>query len=143
MKVLKIAQMPPPTVQVSSTIKEAIPSMGSQHGCGVAVLDGEKLVGCLSRDDVMLRVIGAGLDVEKTKVGEVMMPAATVPADTEAQDALKTMYASGKCYLGVVDGEGTLKGWLSVCNLFHEREEDLTHQVDSLISYMSADGPGG
>jgi len=143
MKVIKIAQVPPPTVQADSKIKEAIPKMGSQCGCGLAVLDGETLVGSLSRDDVMLRVVAAGLDVEATKVSEVMVPAESVTTDTEAKDALKAMLGSGKCFLGVVDKDGSLKGWLALCHLFREREEDLTHQLDSLASYMAADGPGG
>ena len=143
MKVIKIAQVPPPTVQASVMIKDAIPSMGSKCGCGIAVLDGETLVGSLSRDDVMQRVIGAGLDVSTTTVRDVMAPAATVSANTEAKDALQAMYSKGQCYLGVVDDEGSLKGWLAICNLFQEREGDLTHQLDSLASYIGADGPGG
>ena len=143
MKVLKIAQVPPPTVQSSATIKEAIPLMGSRCGCGVAVLDGETLVGSLSRDTVMLRVIGAGLDVNTTTVRDVMGPAATVSDDTDAKDALQAMHAKGQCFLGVVDDKGSLQGWLAICDLFQEREGDLTHQLDSLASYIGADGPGG
>ena len=143
MKVIKIAQVPPPTVQADATVKDAIPKMTSKCGCGVAVLDGETLVGSLSRDDVMLRVIGTGLRPEETRVRDVMLPAATVTEDTEGREALKAMYAGGKCFLGVVDSKGTLTGWLALCNLFQEREEDLTHQMDSLASYMAADSPGG
>jgi len=143
MKVIKLAQVPPPTVQADATINDAIPNMRSECGCGVAVLDGEALVGCLSRDDVMLRVIGSGLDVKTTTVREVMEPATTVTTETDAKDALKTMYASGKCFLGVVDEAGALQGWLAICNLFREREDDLAHQLDSLVAYMAADGPGG
>lgn len=143
MKVIKIAQVPPPTVQASVTVKEAIPMMGSRCGCGVAVVDGETLVGTLSRDDVMRRVIGEGLDVAATRVRDVMLPATTVLEDAEARDALKEMYGRGQCYLGVVDGNGALKGWLAICNLFQAREDDLEHQVHALASYLAADGPGG
>lgn len=118
--------------------------MGSKCGCGVAVLDGETLVGSLSRDNVLLHLISADPNIETTKVGEVMVPAETVTTETEATDALTVMYASGKCFLGVVDKDGSLKGWLAICDLFQEREGDLTHQLDSLASYcMAADGLGG
>ena len=144
MKVMKIAQVPPPTVQAGATVQEAIPAIGSQHGCGVAVLDGTRLVGTLSRDDVMLRVIGRGMNAETTKVREVMdPPAQVVSTDTEADAALKAMFASKKCYLGIVDQEGTLQGWLAICNLFQDQVEDLTRELDSLAAYISADGPGG
>jgi CBS domain-containing protein len=144
MKVETIATVPPPTVQADSTVKDAIPSMTSRCGCGVAVLDGTAFVGTLSRDDVMLRVLAQGLNVATTKVRDVMHPPVeTVPAGTEASEALKKMYAQGRCYLGVVDDQGSLAGWLAICNLFQEREEDLGKQMDSIVSYLAADNPGG
>ncbi len=144
MKVIKIAQVPPPTVQISATVKEAIPAMGSQHGCAVAVLDGGRLAGTLSRDDVMQRVIGAGLNPETTRVGQIMnVPAETVTTETETDDALKLMFQQKKCYLGIVDESGILKGWLAICNLFQDHVEDLTRELDSLAAFISADGPGG
>jgi predicted transcriptional regulator len=144
MKVIKIAQVPPPVVQTTATIREAIPAMDSQHGCGIAVLEGTRLAGTLSRDEVMQRVIGAGLNPETTRVGEVMNAAPdVVSADTETDAALKLMFSRRKCYLGIVDEAGTLKGWLAICNLFQDHVEDLTRELDSLSSYISADGPGG
>lgn len=144
MKVMKIAQVPPPTVQINATIKEAIPAMGSRHGCAVAVMEGNRLAGTLSRDDVMLRVIGAGLNPETTSVAQVMnAPAETVTTDTETDAALKLMFERRKCYLGIVDESGTLKGWLAICNLFQDHVEDLTRELDSLAAFISADGPGG
>jgi CBS domain-containing protein len=144
MKVIKIAQVPPPTVQVSSSIKEAVPAMGSKHGCAIAVLDGDRLVGTISRDDVLNHVVGGGLDAEKTRVGDIMnAPAETVPLGTEVDAALKWMFDNKKCYLGVVDDQGNLKGWLAICNLFQDHVQDMTRELDSLVAYYSADGAGG
>jgi hypothetical protein len=64
------------------------------------------------------------------------------PASTH-QEAVKKLYAHGDCYLGVVDDVGALKGWLNLCCLFKEREDWLGHQMDSIVSYLAADGPGG
>jgi CBS domain-containing protein len=144
MKVMKIAQVPPPTVQIDATIKEAIPAMGSQHGCAVAVLDGSRLAGTLSRDDVMMRVIGSGLNPETTKVRQVMnVPAETVTTETETDQALKLMFERKKCYLGIVDDKGTLKRWLAICHVFQDHVEDMARELDSLAAFISADGPGG
>jgi CBS domain-containing protein len=144
MKVIKIATVPPPTVQVTASVKEAVPIMGSQHGCAVAVMDGERLVGTISRDDVLQRIVGASLNAETTKVGEIMnSPAETVPAGTDTDEALKWMFKNKKCSVGIVDAEGRLKGWLAICNLFQDHVQDLTRELDSLVAYYSADGPGG
>jgi CBS domain-containing protein len=144
MKVIKIAQVPPPTVQVTASIKEAVPSMGSKHGCAIAVLDGDRLVGTISRDDVLHHVIGGGLSAETTSVGDIMnSPAETVPIGTETDAALKWMFENKKCYLGIVDDDGKLKGWLAICNLFQDHVQDMTQELDSLVAYYSADGAGG
>jgi CBS domain-containing protein len=144
MKVIKIAQVPPPTVQVTASIKEAVPAMGSKHGCAIAVLDGDRLVGTISRDDVLHHVIGGGLSAETTRVGDIMnSPAETVPIGTETDAALRWMFENKKCYLGVVDDDGKLKGWLAICNLFQDHVQDMTQELDSLVAYYSADGAGG
>lgn len=144
MQVIKIAQVPPPTVQIDTTIKDAVPVMASRHGCAVAVLDGERLVGTISRDDVLERVVGAGLDPATTRVSDLMhSPAETVPSGTDTEQALRWMFDNKKCYLGIVDAEGRLKGWLAICSLFQDHVQDLTRELDSLVAYYSADGPGG
>jgi predicted transcriptional regulator len=144
MKVIKIAEVPAPSVQVTATIKEAVPIMGSDQGCGVAVTDGDRLVGTLSRDEVMRRVIGEGLNPESITVRDVMQPApVAVSPDTDAHEALQQMFSLKQCHLAVVDPEGKLKGWLGICNLFRDHVEDMKLELDSLEAYFTADGPGG
>jgi predicted transcriptional regulator len=144
MKVIKLAQVPAPSVSVSATLKEAVPVMGSDQGCGVAVTDGDRLVGTLSRDKVMQKVIGEGLNPGSTRVGDVMSPAPdAVSPDTDAHEALQQMFSLKQCHLAIVDPEGKLKGWLGICNLFRDHVEDMKRELDSLESYFTADGPGG
>lgn len=144
MQVIKIAQVPAPAIPVTATLKEAVPIMGSEHGCGVAVIDGERLVGTLSRDDVLHRVIMEGLDPESTKVSEIMKPAPeTVTPDTDAHEALQHMFSLKQCHMAIVDPDGKLKGWLGICDLFRDHVEDLKLELDSLEAYFTADGPGG
>ena len=144
MKAIKIATVPPPSIQAECTLKDAIPAISRQHGCAVAVMDGNRLVGSLSRDDVLSRVVGSGLNPALTKVSQVMdSPAFTLPLDVEASEALQWMSSNRKCYLGLVDDGGVLKGWIAICDLFANHVEDLTRELDSLAAYIAADGPGG
>ena len=106
MKVIKIAQVPPPVVPVTATIRQAIPVMGSEQGCALAVMDGDHLAGTLSKEEVMKRVLAEGLNPDTTKVSEVMRsPAETVSVDTDAGEALRMMFTNGRCYYPVVDEE--------------------------------------
>lgn len=144
MKVIKIAQIPPPAVPVTATVREAVPAMGSEQGCALAVMDGGRLVGTLSKDEVIQRVVAGGLDPATTRVGDIMTaPAETIDVDLEAGDALRLMFKHNRCYFPIVDQEGMLKGWLALCHLFKNHVEDLGNELDALEAYLSADGPGG
>jgi CBS-domain-containing membrane protein len=144
MKVITIAQVPAPAVPLTATIRQAVPIMNSEQGCALAVMDGERLVGTLSKDDVIKRVIAEGLNADTTAVSTVMTsPADTVSVDTETDEALKLMFMRRRCYFPVVDQQGSLKGWLAICHLFQNHVEDLGHELDALEAYLSADGPGG
>lgn len=144
MKAIKIAQVPPPTLPTTATIKQAVTALGSERGCAVAVMDGDRLAGTISKDDILLRVVGGGLNPETTTVREVMTsPVRTAAVDTKAEEALKLMISNRQCYLPVVDSEGRLKGWLAICHLFQSQLEDLRGELDSLEAYICVDGPGG
>jgi len=144
MKVMKIAQVPPPTVSTDTTIRQAVPIMGNAQGCAVAVMAGNRLAGTISKDDVLKRVFAKGLDPDTTKVSDVMTsPAETISVESETGEALKLMFTNRRCYYPVVDAQGTLQGWLALCQLFQDHVEDLGRELDSLEAYLSADGPGG
>lgn len=144
MKVIKIAQIPPPSVKIHDTVQAAIASMGADAGCAVAVLDGDRLAGTLSKDDVLTRLVAAGLNPTTTKVGQIMTsPPATVTSETEVGEALNLMFSLKQCYLPVVDASGNMKGWVAICSLFQNNVQDLTAQLESLAAYYGADGPGG
>jgi predicted transcriptional regulator len=144
MKVIKIAQVPPPMVQLSATVKDAVPIMGSAQGCALAVMDGDRLAGTLAKNEVLRRIVEQGLNPATTKVSELMAsPPETISTEMETDEALKLMFANRRCYYPVVDKEGCLRGWLALCQLFQDHVEDLGRELDSLESYLSADGPGG
>ncbi|MFQ5739144.1 MAG: CBS domain-containing protein [Acidobacteriota bacterium] len=144
MKVIRIAQVPPPTVEVTATVMDAVVAMQNARGGATAVLDGEKLAGIFSERDVMLRVVGRRRNPEETAVGEVMTPTVrTVIEGAEAGDALELMISQHIRHLPIVNEAGRLVGLISIRNLLHHHVEDLVDQLNSLEAYFSADGPGG
>lgn len=144
MKVIKLAQVPPPSVAVDSTVLSAAMSMRNARIGAAAVLEGDKLVGIFSERDVMLRVVVPRLDPEATTVREVMTTAVqTVGEDAEAGEALEVMVSRHIRHLPVVNSENRVTGLLSVRNLLQHHLEELADQLNSLEAYFSADGPGG
>ena len=144
MKVIRIAQVPPPTVTVDATVLEAVWSMQNARTGATAVLEGEKLVGIFSERDVMLRVVAAQRDAAATQVQKVMTSTVkSVFEDQDAGDALELMVANHVRHLPILGRQGSLTGLISIRNLLQHHVEELADQLNSLESYFLADGPGG
>ena len=144
MKVIRIAQVPPPTVMVDATVLEAVWSMQNARTGATAILEGEKLVGIFSERDVMLRVVAAQRDAAATQVKKVMTsPVKSVFEDQDAGDALELMVANHVRHLPILGRQGSLTGLISIRNLLQHHVEELADQLNSLESYFLADGPGG
>lgn len=144
MKVIKLAQVPPPSVAVDATVLSAAMSMRNARIGAAAVLEGDELVGIFSERDVMLRVVVPRLDPEATTVRDVMTTAVqTVGEEAEAGEALELMVSRHIRHLPVMNSENRVTGLLSVRNLLQHHIEELADQLNSLEAYFSADGPGG
>jgi CBS domain-containing protein len=132
------------TVPRTATVIETIRTMAGAKVGSVLVVDGNRLLGIFSERDVMLRVVLEGRHPEFTTVEEVMTsPVQTIPPETTADSALKIMHQSHIRHLPVVDRQGRVLAVVSMRNLLQEKIDDLNLQLDSLESYITADGIGG
>ena len=85
--------LPPATVSVRTTVKEAAGIMKENHTTAVLVQDSGSITGIFTSKDVVLRVIAAGLEPEKTSVVRVMTPHPDfAPMDMSIQAALRKMH---------------------------------------------------
>ena len=110
----------------------------------VVVLDGGVLQGMFSERDVMLRIVLEKRDPEKTTVKDVMTTnVIAIRKDTKPEDAVNVMWERHIRHLPVVREDGKVEGIVEIRNLFHERIEDVSQQLDSLESYIATDGIGG
>jgi CBS domain-containing protein len=123
---------------------EAVESMAAAKVGSVLVVDGDLLEGIFSERDLMLRVVMEGRDPRTTEVEEVMTsPVHTISARTTGDDALRIMVQEHIRHLPVVDEKGAVQAIVSMRNLLEEKVKDLNQQLDSLESYINADGIGG
>ncbi len=144
MKVIKIAHVPPPNVSVDASVLDAVRTMQRAKSGSCVVLDNNKLAGIFSERDLMLRVVAAGLDPDKTAVREVMTTSLkTLTTEAESSEALELMVSRHIRHLPVLEKDGSLAGLLSVRSLLRDHAADLGDQLNSLEAYFAADGPGG
>jgi CBS domain-containing protein len=132
------------TVSRNSTVMEAVEIMASAAVGSVVVVDGDRVSGIFSERDVMLRVVLEGRDPKRTKVEEVMTARVhSISVRTTGDEALKIMVQEHIRHLPVVDEQGRPQAIVSMRSLLEEQVKDLHQQLDSLESYITADGIGG
>ncbi len=144
MDLLKVADVPATTVSKNATVIEAVNAMERNRVGAVAVVEQGYLKGIFTERDVMLRVVQAKRNPETTTMSEVMTTAVqTVPADTSPMEALSIMIEQHIRHLPITDANGRILGMLSIRNLLQRRVEDLSHELESVDAYLTADGIGG
>lgn len=93
--------MPPTTVSVRTTVKEAAALMRENHTTALLVQDQGSITGIFTSKDVVLRVIAPGLDPSTCSVVRVMTPHPDfAPMDMSIQAALRKMH--GKCEISAL-----------------------------------------
>jgi CBS domain-containing protein len=144
MGLLKIAHVPPATVEPGATVLDAVQAMAEEGVGAVAVVERGQLRGIFTERDLMLRVVLRDRDPQKTCIADVMTsPAETASEETTAEEAFNRMLERHVRHLPVVGEDGRLLGMLSLRNLLEHMVEDLQHELHSLDQYLSNDGPGG
>jgi CBS domain-containing protein len=125
-------------------VSEAVELMASAKVGSVIVVDGSRVVGIFSERDVMLRIVLEGRNPKQTEVEEVMTAHVhSISMRTTGDEALKIMIQEHIRHLPIVDAQGRPQAIVSMRSLLEEKITELHQQLDSLESYITADGIGG
>jgi CBS domain-containing protein len=100
------------------------------------VLEGSRLAGVLSERDIMARVVAPGLDLDATRVGEVMTRDLVVAqAGDSHEDGLRRMKQAGCRHLPVVAGDHLL-GMVSQRDLLQVDLSEKDEEIRWLNAYI-------
>ncbi|KAH9904394.1 hypothetical protein F4778DRAFT_770356 [Xylariomycetidae sp. FL2044] len=118
--------MPPTTVSVRTSVKEAAMLMKENHTTAVLVQDQGQITGIFTSKDVVLRVIAPGLDPGTCSVVRVMTPHPDfAPMDMSIQAALRKMHDGHYLNLPVMNNEGEIVGMVDVLKLTYATLEQI------------------
>jgi CBS domain-containing protein len=144
MELIRIAKRPALTTDPNATVREVCQSLADNKVGALAVVHEGKLVGIVSERDIVVRVVARGRDPKATPVSEIMTTAVkTVKEKTSNRQALELMHEGRFRHLPLVDDAGQVLGMLSVRDLLRDRIGELDQENEGLMSFLSADGPGG
>ncbi|PNP39087.1 hypothetical protein TGAMA5MH_08939 [Trichoderma gamsii] len=128
--------IPPTTVSVRTSVKEAAAMMKENHTTAVLVQDQGAITGIFTSKDVVLRVIAPGLDPANCSVVRVMTPHPDfAPMDMTIQAALRKMHDGHYLNLPVMNDGGEIVGMVDVLKL--------TYATLEQINTMSSDNGEG
>lgn len=100
-------------VSLSATVFDAVQKMIEARIGSVLVVDGDALVGIFTERDVLVRVVGAHRDPEKTPIAHVMThDPVSIESTTTVEDVLDLHSGKEFRHLPVVDN-GRLVGMVS------------------------------
>lgn len=144
MGLLKVASTPAATVRPDQTVLDAVKLMDAERVGAVAVVVEGRLVGMFTERDVMRRVVLTEKDPAKTPVGEVMTANPVVARrDMSEREVFRTMVDRHFRHMPIVDDKGAVIGIVALRRLLQLRIENLSERLDSMVSFIGADGPGG
>ncbi|EHY52203.1 hypothetical protein HRR83_003233 [Exophiala dermatitidis] len=118
--------LPPTTVSVRTSVKEAAQLMKENHTTAVLVQDQGSITGIFTSKDVVLRVIAPGLDPSTCSVVRVMTPHPDfAPTDMSIQAALRKMHDGHYLNLPVMNETGEIVGMVDVLKLTYATLEQI------------------
>ncbi|KAK3306029.1 uncharacterized protein B0T15DRAFT_396471 [Chaetomium strumarium] len=118
--------LPPTTVSVRTSVKEAAQLMKENHTTAVLVQDQGAITGIFTSKDVVLRVIAPGLDPATCSVVRVMTPHPDfAPMDMSIQAALRKMHDGHYLNLPVMNDSGEIVGMVDVLKLTYATLEQI------------------
>ena len=119
-------------VSVSATVLDACKIMNSKSVSGVAVFQGDKLIGLLTDRTLLRSFIPLNRRPDEVKVGEVAFPLLRIDANASTKHAAKKIVENRFTRLGVFDNEKFL-GWITLTDL--AKEASKRNLKDALLSH--------
>ncbi|OAQ34256.1 CBS-domain-containing protein [Linnemannia elongata AG-77] len=123
-------------IGTKTSVRESARIMKQYHTTASLVMEEGRIAGIFTTKDIVVRVMAAGLEPDRTSVIRVMTPHPdTVPSNMTILDALKKMHDNHYLHLPVVDGQGQMAGLVDVLQVsFAMLNQMNTIQGDSASS---------
>ncbi|HVN64632.1 MAG TPA: CBS domain-containing protein [Candidatus Binataceae bacterium] len=114
-KLSDVAPQAPLIVPKTASIADAIRLMQRERHASVLIVEDRRLIGVFTERDVLMKVAGCGIDIERTPVTACMTPdPITLPADASVAYALNKMVTEGFRHIPLVDSAGRPTGVVSM-----------------------------
>ena len=144
MEIMKVASTPPILATPETSVLHALSIMSEKNIGAIVIADpAQKLLGIFTERDNMLRVSLKGRDPKITTLAEVMTsPVDSIAPDVTPINALEHMLTHNYRHLPIVDKDNRVLAVVSLRHLLTRRMREQQHNIDVLVAYLEAGGPG-
>ena len=123
---------PPVSVDIDSSVSEAVNEMDKNgYGC-VLVTDGDDLTGIFTERDILMKLEESDIDESKPVKEFMASEPVTLSVENKIADAVEEMSSSGYRHLPIMDSEGKCMGILTARMIVDFVVEFLPEQVYNL-----------
>ena len=124
------------TVDKNDSVLQSARKMNERRIGSLVVLDSANVVGIFTERDILTRVVAAGLDPQKTSVGEVMTkPIACCRRDTSLEECRDVMTQKRIRHLPVVE-DNKLLGIITSGDIMAQRIDSHKETIQYLHEYI-------
>lgn len=124
-------------IGTDATVAQAVQEMNRRAIGSLLVVEQGKLLGMFTERDVLVRIVGKGLDPALVKVGQCMTKGPlTVAPDASVEDAMLLVTRYRCRHLPVVEN-GRILGLVSIGDLTRWVVRDREHEIDDLMHYIN------
>jgi CBS domain-containing protein len=125
------------SVPPTHSVYDAVAEMNRHRIGAIVVMDGARLVGIFTERDVLLRVVGAGIDPRRSLVADVMSPGViTIALDATIEQTM-TIFTEKRCRHLPVVRAGQLLGVISIGDITRWMADANKAEAEHLRNYIS------
>ena len=125
----------------TATIAEAVAEMNRHRVGSVLVIDNGRLVGIFTERDVLRRVVGAGVDPNRSKVADVMTTGViTVTPDVTIEQTV-VLFTEKRCRHLPVVADGRIVGTISIGDITRWVADANRAEAEHLKNYIAGGFP--
>jgi CBS domain-containing protein len=129
-------------VRPDTAVLEAVKMMCAAHVGALLVMLDEDVIGMFSERDLMKRVVLAGRDPSRVRVGDVMTPRVVCARhDASPEEVMEVMTRARVRHLPVLRGRH-VDGMVSMGDLVRWTIREREHSVEQLTEYVTGKYPG-
>ncbi len=126
----------------STTVRDAARNMAERHIGAVLIGSNGRLEGIFTERDLLIRVVAGNLDIDATKLEQVMTPDPdTIGPDDLASLALERMRSAGYRHVPVVE-DGAVVGIVSLRDLYAAAKRELEEDLQQREAFIFDTGYG-